>query len=82
MPSLSDLKKRVYRNIKYHLTRPSPPTVTPPFQGPVLIVGSAPVSHKPADFDASFRVVTINGSQAVTKAWGIEAPDLPPIDLT
>ena len=76
MPALSDLKKRVYRNIKYRLTRPPPPTVTPPFQGPVLIVGSAPVSHKPADFDASFRVVTINGSQAVTKAWGIEAPDV------
>jgi len=76
MPAFSDFKKRVYRNIKYRLTRPSPPTIAPRFQGPVLVVGSAPISHRPADFDARFRVVTINGSQAVTKAWGIEAPDV------
>ncbi|MBO9096826.1 MULTISPECIES: membrane-anchored protein [unclassified Rhizobium] len=74
--SFSDLKKLLYRNIKYRLTRPSPPTVTPRFEGPVLVVGSAPVSHKPADFDDRFRVVTINGSQAVTEAWGIEEPDV------
>lgn len=74
--SFSDFKKLVYRNIKYRLTRPLPPTVSPRFSGPVLVVGSAPISHKPADFDATFRVVTINGSQAVTKSWGIQAPDV------
>ena len=46
------------------------------FDGPVLVVGSAPVSNRPADFDESFRVITINGSQMVTKGWGIEAPDV------
>lgn len=74
--SFSNFKTLVYRNIKYRLTRPFPPTVTPRFSGPVLIVGSAPVSHKPADFDETFRVVTINGSQAVTQGWGIKAPDV------
>jgi hypothetical protein len=72
----ANFKTAVYRKIKYTLTRPSPPTVTPRFNGPVLVVGSAPVSHKPADFDARFRVITINGSQAVTRAWGIETPDV------
>jgi hypothetical protein len=74
--SFSNFKTLVYRNIKYRLTRPLPPIVTPRFIGPVLVVGSAPISHKPEDFDATFRVITINGSQAVTKAWGIEAPDV------
>lgn len=74
--SFSDLKKQIYRNIKYRLTRPSPPVVAPRFDGPVLVVGSAPVSHKPADLDSTFRVVTINGSQSVTKSWGIDAPDV------
>lgn len=74
--SFSDLKKMLYRNIKYRLTKPSPPVVSPRFDGPVLVVGSAPISHKPADFDESFRVVTINGSQSVTKGWGIDVPDV------
>ena len=65
--SFSNFKTLVYRNIKYRLMRPLPPIVTPRFNGPVLVVGSAPISHKPADFDATFRVITINGSQAVTE---------------
>ncbi|WP_267549925.1 membrane-anchored protein [Rhizobium rhizogenes] len=72
----SELKKHIYRQVKYHLTRPKPPVLAEPFKGPVLVVGSAPVSNKPADFDETFRVITINGSQVVTKAWGIEAPDV------
>ncbi|NLS15515.1 membrane-anchored protein [Rhizobium sp. P40RR-XXII] len=72
----SELKKHFYRQIKYHLTRPRPPVLAERFDGPVLVVGSAPVSNKPADFDKSFRVITINGSQTVTKGWGIEAPDV------
>jgi hypothetical protein len=76
MPGFSDIKKLVYRTVKYLLTRPLPPTVTPRFDGPVLVVGSAPISHKPSDFDETFRVVTINGSQAVTKSWGIDVPDV------
>lgn len=72
----TELKKHIYRQIKYHLSRPKPPVLPEPFRGPVLVVGSAPVSNKPADFDETFRVITINGSQVVTKAWGIETPDV------
>ena len=72
----SELKKHIYRQIKYHVTRPKPPVLADRFHGPVLVVGSAPVSNKPADFDETFRVITINGSQVVTKVWGIEAPDV------
>lgn len=72
----TELKKHIYRQIKYHVTRPNPPILAEPFRGPVLVVGSAPVSNKPADFDETFRVITINGSQVVTKGWGIEVPDV------
>lgn len=47
-----------------------------PFKGPVLVVGSAPVSNKPAGFDASFRVITVNGSQSVIRKWGLDVPDV------
>lgn len=69
-------KTRIYRNLKYRIRRPSPPIANIPLNGPVLIVGSAPVSHLPADFDDSYRVITINGSQTVTGKWGIEVPDI------
>ncbi|QND47857.1 membrane-anchored protein [Rhizobium lusitanum] len=72
----TELKKHFYRRLKYRLLRPKPPALCEPFSGPVVVVGSAPVSHKPADFDETFRVITINGSQVVTKAWGVEAPDV------
>lgn len=72
----SELKKHYYRQIKYHLTRPKPPMLAERFDGPVLVVGSAPVSNKPVDLDESFKVITINGSQTVTKGWGIAAPDV------
>jgi hypothetical protein len=74
--SLSDLRKLVYRKVKYRLRKPQPPTLSMPFSGPVLVVGSAPISNKPAGFDDSFRVITINGSQVATSAWGIAAPDV------
>ncbi|MDL2400464.1 membrane-anchored protein [Rhizobium mayense] len=74
--TFTDIKRHIYRRIKYWLWRPKPPTLVERFSGPVLVVGSAPVSHKPADFDGTFKVITINGSQVVTKAWGIEAPDV------
>ncbi|TXI10857.1 MAG: membrane-anchored protein [Rhizobium sp.] len=72
----TELKKHLYRQIKYHLIRPKPPTLAVPFAGPVVVVGSAPVSNKPAGFDETFRVITINGSQVVTKSWGVEVPDV------
>jgi hypothetical protein len=72
----SDFKKNIYRAIKYTLTRPSPPVISPAFSGPVVVVGSAPISNRPAGFNDAYRVITINGSQAVTKGWGIEQPDV------
>ncbi|WFU07834.1 membrane-anchored protein [Rhizobium sp. CB3090] len=74
--NFTELKRHLYRSVKYWLCRPKPPTLAEPFSGPVLVVGSAPVSHKPADFDETFKVITINGSQVVTKAWGVEVPDV------
>jgi hypothetical protein len=72
----ADLKKQLYRNIKYRIARPKPPTLAQRFAGPVVVVGSAPVSHKPAGFNDSFSVITINGSQSVTQGWGVDVPDV------
>lgn len=74
--SLADLKTRLYRRIKYNLLRPRPPMASAPFDGPVVVVGSAPISNKPAGFDERFRVITVNGSQMVTAKWGMEKPDV------
>lgn len=74
--NFADIKKQVYRNIKYRIIRPDPPVAPQPFSGPVVVVGSAPISHKPDGFDESFRVITINGSQTVVKKWGVEVPDI------
>jgi hypothetical protein len=68
-------RKTFFRRIRYHLTRPKPPLHPLPFRGPALVVGSAPVSHLPEGFDDTFSVITVNGAQAVTKAWGIDTPD-------
>lgn len=73
---ISEARKRLYRKIKYRLTRPQPPTAPAQFRGPVVVVGSAPVSHKPAGWSEDFSIITINGSQSVTAGWGVEAPDI------
>ncbi|UXN60493.1 membrane-anchored protein [Phyllobacterium zundukense] len=74
--SFAETKLLLFRRLKYILRRPKPPVMPVPFAGPVVVVGSAPVSHKPIDFDETFRVITINGSQAVTRKWGITVPDV------
>ncbi|MFK3968493.1 membrane-anchored protein [Ensifer adhaerens] len=71
---ISDTRKRIYRNMKYRLMRPAPPSTPSPFIGPVVVVGSAPVSHKPAGFNENFTVITVNGSQSVSAGWGVEVP--------
>ncbi|WEX75215.1 membrane-anchored protein [Sinorhizobium numidicum] len=73
---ISETRKRVYRNLKYRLMRPAPPSAPARFRGPVVVVGSAPISHKPAGWNSDFSVITVNGSQSVIKSWGIEAPDI------
>ncbi|WP_438749372.1 membrane-anchored protein [Pararhizobium sp. O133] len=60
--------------LKYRLNRPEWPKQ--PLTTPALIVGSAPVSHKPPGFDDRFFVICINGSQAATEAWNIGRPDV------
>ena len=73
---IADTRKRIYRNIKYRLVRPAPPAAPAPFTRPVVVVGSAPVSHKPTGWGPDFSVITINGSQSVIKSWGTAAPDI------
>ncbi|MDX3907065.1 MAG: hypothetical protein QHC78_15365 [Pigmentiphaga sp.] len=66
----------MYRWIKFRLTRPLPPPAPFDLAGPVVVVGSAPVSHPPAGLDHRFSVITVNGSQSVTAKWGITVPDI------
>jgi hypothetical protein len=64
------------RKLVLRLLRPQPLCHPQPFDGPVLIVGSAPVSNLPKGFNSRFSVITINGSQAVTAGWGLGPPDV------
>ncbi|PST23861.1 membrane-anchored protein [Mesorhizobium plurifarium] len=73
---ISDARKRIYRNLKYRITRPDPPAAPFRFNGPVVVVGSAPISNRPAGLDESFRIITVNGSQSVIGKWGVDAPDI------
>jgi hypothetical protein len=76
MEGLSDVKKQLYRRLKYMVTRPEPPTLPTPFSQPVVVVGSAPISHRPAGWNDDFKIITINGSQSVIKDWGVASPDV------
>lgn len=71
-----NVKTRVYRHLKYTLTRPTPPPAPFSFDSPVVVVGSAPVSHRPEGFDERYRTISVNGSQAVMEPWGVAAPDI------
>lgn len=71
-----DVKTRIYRQIKYTLMRPKPPASPFPLDSPVVVVGSAPVSHRPEGFDDRFRTISVNGSQCVLEPWGVAAPDI------
>ncbi|MQW59628.1 membrane-anchored protein [Sinorhizobium meliloti] len=73
---ISDARKRIYRNLKYRIMRPDPPAAPYRFNSPVVVVGSAPVSNRPAGLDESFRIITVNGSQSVIAKWGVDAPDI------
>lgn len=74
--SFTETKTRIYRLAKYTLLRPDPPLAPARFDAPVVVVGSAPVSNKPAGFDGRFRIITVNGAQMVTTSWGLEAPHM------
>lgn len=64
------------RRFKFYLRRPVPPQHPNKFSAPVVIVGSAPTSNVPDGFDETFTVITVNGSQAVSRAWGRVKPDV------
>lgn len=78
LPSgLQRAKNQIYRYLKYHLVRPRAPELRRQLQGQtVVVVGSAPFSTRPAGWDASFRVMTINASQAAASAWLTQTPDV------
>lgn len=73
---ISDARKRIYRNLKYRILRPHPPAAPFRFNSPVVVVGSAPLSNRPAGLDDSFSIITVNGSQSVIAKWGVDAPDI------
>ncbi|MDK4731557.1 membrane-anchored protein [Rhizobium sp. CNPSo 3490] len=69
-------KKFISRRIKYLLRNPTPPTTIAPFAGPVVVLGSAPTSHKPLGLDSTYRIISVNASQLALQSWGIDAPDI------
>lgn len=70
-------KQYLYRNLKYKLLRPTAPDLSEQLSDrTVVVVGSAPCSTKPEGFDSSYRVMTVNASQVVTRDWGIDRPDV------
>lgn len=46
------------------------------FSTPLVVVGSAPTASMPVGFNASYRVISINGSQVVSQSWGRAKPDV------
>jgi len=70
-----EILTKIRRSIIYRIWRHQPRKHPYKFSGPVVVVGSAPVSNMPAGFDHQFHVVSVNGSQDATKTWGIAKPD-------
>lgn len=68
--------KSLLRRVGYYALRPHPPRYSSLFRNPVLIVGSAPVSHLPDGYQPNYHLLTINGSQSVTTGWGLADPDV------
>lgn len=66
---------KLRRSLVYRLWKPRTPTHPHSFSGPVVVVGSAPISNVPDGFNKSFHVISVNGSQNVVDKWGIDAPD-------
>ena len=66
---------KIRRSVVYRILRPRAPQHPVKFTGPVVVVGSAPVSTMPAGFSEHFHIVTVNGSQSILGTWGVDAPD-------
>jgi hypothetical protein len=48
----------------------------PRFNGPTLVVGSAPEPHRPVGLNHDWSVVTVNASQITSDDFGLKKPDL------
>jgi len=59
---------------RLRLIGPKPPRHPGGFAGPVVVLGSAPSSVRPEGFDARYRVITVNASQARLDEWGVDKP--------
>ncbi|MGE7368819.1 membrane-anchored protein [Neorhizobium sp. NPDC001467] len=76
MARFKELKTLLYRRMKFRILRPSPPPFAGSINGPVVVLGSAPTSHKPAGMDSSYALFTVNASQFNAKDWGRDEPDV------
>lgn len=66
-----------WRYAKYRLDAPGVPDLSGLLGGrTVVVVGSAPGSVRPAGWDASWRIVTVNASQGAAGGWLPRPPDL------
>ena len=70
-----EILTKIRRSVIYRILRPRAPTHPVEFAGPVVIVGSAPISTIPAGFGTQFHVITVNGSQSILDRWGVDVPD-------
>lgn len=72
---LFQFKQTCYRLLKYGILRPQALQLSSLDGRTVVVVGSAPKSHKPQGFDKDYRVVTVNASQVNIQTWGV-TPDV------
>jgi hypothetical protein len=71
-----DFKTWLFRYVKFIWTRPQPWSDDSIKGRKVVVVGSAPNSSKPYDFDDSYCLISVNASQIVAKDWGVATPDI------
>lgn len=76
MSAVKNWKSLIFRSLSYFVSRPSAWRDDSLHGRKVVVVGSAPVSSQPVDFDQSYVVISVNASQVVAKKWGREKPDI------
>lgn len=77
LDKLSRARRYAYRYLKYRMLAPTAPRPEGVLQGRnVVIVGSAPFSTRPAGWDETYRVVSINASQMAARGWLNQQPDV------
>lgn len=75
--AIARFRKYAYRRAKYHLISPQVPEVSEVLQGKTaIVIGSAPFSSRPAGWNESFRVITVNASQIAAAGWLDQRPDI------